>query len=183
VSATRGRHASADGSFGRSAGAAAGRGALLLAIAVVLGIVLLQAADDAPPGQEVTSGGNGGGAPATTSTSEAAATTTLPLRPPAQVKVLVANGSGVPKAAARTSALLQPHGYNLLAPIDGTKAEASAVFFTAGFEREAAEVAKRLELPDGAAKAMSDPPPVSNLREANVVVHVGPELAERVSAT
>lgn len=179
--ASRGRHSAGDSSFGRSAGAAAGRGALLLAVAVALGIVLLQAADDPPPGAEVRTGA-GGSPSATTTTEAAAAPTTLPLRPPAQVKVLVVNGAGVAKAAANTAALLEPHGYNLLAPIDGANAEASSVFYTAGFEREAAQVAAQLELPEGSAKAMPDPPPVANLREANVVVHVGPELAQRVTS-
>lgn len=181
MTATKGRHAAGDGSFGRSAGAAAGRGALLLAVAVALGIVLLQAADDPPPGQDVTAGRNPGGTTATTTAPEAP-TTTLPLRPPAQVKVVVVNGSGVAKAAANTSTRLEPAGYNLLAPVDGTTAEASSVFFTPGFEREAAEIATQLELPADAAKAMPDPPPVADLREANVVVHVGPELAQRLTS-
>src|SRR5688572_18585602 len=38
-----GRYAAADGSFGRSAGSALGRGVLLLAVALVIGIVLLNA--------------------------------------------------------------------------------------------------------------------------------------------
>ena len=181
MTATRGRHSAGDGSFGRSAGAAAGRGALLLAVAVVLGIILLQAADDAPPGQEVTAGRNSGGGPTTTTTEEAV-TTTLPLRPPPQVKVLVVNGAGVPRAAANTNSRLEPLGYNLLAPTDGVATEVSSVFFSDGFEREAAEVAQSLELPADAVKPMSDPPPVANLREANVVVHVGPELAQRITS-
>ena len=40
------RHAADDGSFGRSAGGAMLRGALLLAIAVILGVVLLNTFDD-----------------------------------------------------------------------------------------------------------------------------------------
>lgn len=154
----------------------------MLAVAVALGIILLQAADGAPPGQEVTAGRDGGGAATTTTTAAEAATTTLPLRPPPQVKVLVVNGAGVAKAASNTGALLEPHGYNLLAPVDGVATDASSVFYAEGFQREAVEVAKSLELAEDRALPMSDPPPVGNLREANVVVHVGPELAQRVTA-
>ncbi|HEX4979522.1 MAG TPA: hypothetical protein VFV35_05610, partial [Acidimicrobiales bacterium] len=109
-----GTHAAADGSFGRSAGAAMGRGVLLLAVALVIGIVLLNATEDQPPGTGVSagartddgSGGDGNGAPPGATTT-APPTTLPPARNPAEVKVLVANASTVRGAAggARTKLL------------------------------------------------------------------------------
>ena len=65
-----GRHAADDGSFGRSAGGAMLRGALLLAIAVVLGVVLLNRFDNGtdPFAQSLTASGK-----ATTTTTTTAA--------------------------------------------------------------------------------------------------------------
>src|SRR2546421_591733 len=51
----QGRHAAGDGSFGRSAGGATARGLVLLAVAVVLGIVLLNSADN-PRGTTLATG-------------------------------------------------------------------------------------------------------------------------------
>ena len=78
-----GRHAADDGSFGRSAGGAMLRGALLLAIAVILGVVLLNTFDDGkdPFAQSLVASG----ANATTTTAAAApeVTTTTAASTPA----------------------------------------------------------------------------------------------------
>lgn len=180
---TRGRHAADDGSFGRSAGMAAGRGALLLAVAVLLGIVLLNAADDSPTD---TVSAARPSADATTSLPPAVlppptTASTVPLRAAKDVRVLTANGTSVKGVGGRVKDVLKGAGYNVLAPTDAKPATASAVYFAPGFEREAQAVAQYLALPPTTVQPMPVPPPVTDLREANVLVVVGPDMAQRMA--
>lgn len=182
-------HAAQDGSFGRSAGMAAGRGAVLLAVAVILGIVLLNAADDAPP-DRISAGAEeeeeGGSSAETTTTLPPATLATVPPRSPPDVKVLSTNATAVKGVAGRARDRLQAAGYNVLAPTDASRAASSNVFFTsADFEREAQAVASALGLPDTvvAAYPAAPPLPVTDTKGANVVLVIGPELAEQLTAT
>lgn len=183
-----GRYAAADGSFGRSAGAAMGRGVALLAVALLIGVLLLNKTDERPPGSDVAAGpgpaagsddGNGGGRSATTTTST---TTTVPARQPKDVKVIVANGSAVNKAGARASDALKPGGYNVLAPtnVAGQVAQ-SAVYYTQTFEREAAAVAAALGMPASVVKPVPTPAPF-DAKTANVLVLLGTDHASRFAA-
>lgn len=175
-----GRHAADDGSFGRSAGTAALRGAALLAVAVVLGIILLQASDnndafDTPvvAGQrssQPTSSPNTTRAPVNT-------TTTVALRAAAQVKVLAANGTTVKGLAGRIKDRLSAAGYNALAPTDASKKPqaVSTVYFAAGYEGEARVIGQLLKIND--VKPLPTPPPVASVQGANIVVMVGQDNA------
>ena len=182
---TPGRHAAEDGSFGRSAGMAAGRGAFLLAAAVILGVVLLNAADDTPGRISAGRGdGDGGSGEITTTTAQATTTTTAPPRKPADVKVLSANGTRIAGAAARVRDTLRTQGYNVLAPLEARNpANASVVYFTPTFDREGQAVAQALRLGPNSVQALPNPPPVPDLRGADVVVVVGPDLARRPATT
>ena len=114
-----GMHARGDRSFGRSAGTQTLKGAGLLAIAVIIGIVLLHTAPanittvsavvDLPADDE---GAEALDHDATTVTQAPLSTTTTapPTHPPAQVKVAVANGSGVPGLAGRLRVQLNSAG-------------------------------------------------------------------------
>ena len=180
----RPRHAAEDGSFGRSAGMAAGRGAALLAVAVVLGIILLNAADDPAP-DRVSAGSDDEPSSVASSTLPPTTVLTVPVRAPQEVRVLSANGTAVKGVAGRATEQLQAAGYNVLAPTDAQRATASNVFFTAGdFEREAQAVAAALGLPTTVVAAFPTGPPLplTDARGANVVVVVGPELAERLAS-
>src|SRR4051794_24524468 len=89
-----GRHAAADGSFGRSAGTNLVKGAGLLALAVLIGTLRLQANDDGDRfDQPVVAGAHSTTSPPGTTAPSATTTTTVPTRPPAQIKVLTANGT------------------------------------------------------------------------------------------
>lgn len=179
-----GRHAAGDGSFGRSAGMAAGRGAAVLLVAVVIGIVLLNKVDD--PVRQVSAGGGGNTTEETTTTVATPVPTTLPARPPAEVKVLSANGTKVNGAAGKTRDALKALGYNVLSPIETKRpVEASVVFFTPGFDREAQTVAQALKLQPTSVQPLpaADALPVSDLRGANVVAVVGPDLAKPSGAS
>lgn len=184
----RPRHAAEDGSFGRSAGMAAGRGAILLAVAVVLGIILLNAADDPPPDRVaagVTEEEDDSSAepedPTTPTTP-----LTAPPRAPQEIRVLPTNGTAVKGVAGKARDQLQASGYNVLAPTDAQRATSSNVYFTSqDFEREAQAVAAALGLPASVVVAFPSAPPlpVSDGKGANVIVVVGPELAEQLSSS
>lgn len=183
----KGRHSADDGSFGRSSGMAAGRAAALLAVAVVIGIVLLNAADDDDdePSRQVSAAGDvpTTTVPLETTTTLPATTSTLASRAPKDVKVLSTNGTDVKGAARRATDVLRAAGFNVLAPVDfGKSVTVSAVYFTAGFEREAQGVATSLGLGAAVVKLMPTPPPLADARGANVLVVVGPEVAGRLVA-
>jgi hypothetical protein len=185
--ARSGRHAANDGSFGRSAGNAALRGGALLAVAVILGIVLLNAADDNDAFSPVSAGGGDGNGTATVTTAAPDRTTTPPttvaLRPAAEVKVLAANGTAVRGLAGQVKDRLRAFGYNALAPTDVTKkpVATSVVYFVAGYEGEARQIAQQLQIESVA--AMPQPVPVLNLQSANVLVVVGTDNAAAATTT
>jgi LytR cell envelope-related transcriptional attenuator len=182
-----GRHAADDGSFGRSAGGAMLRGALLLAIAVVLGVALLNTFDDGtdPFAQSLVASGATTSTTTTIAAPEATTTTTAaasPLRAPADVKVLPANGTGVNKFGARVGDELKKSGFNVLSPVDSTTkgVEASVVYSTAGFEADAIDVAAKLGLPPTVVQAVAPPVKAVELRGANVIVVAGTDLTNRL---
>lgn len=174
---------SGDGSFGRSAGMQPGRGAALLVVAVLIGIVLLNAADDAPPNRVAAGSSDDTPSEPTTSTVVTTTIVTLPLRAPADVKVITANGTDVKGVAGKARDQLKTAGYNVLAPTDATKAPASAVYFMGDFMREAEAVAANLGLPPTSVAPFPTPAPLADARGASVIVIVGPELAQTLTAT
>lgn len=180
----RGRHAANDGSFARSASVNAGRGAVLIAIAVVVGFLLLHDADT----------GSGSGAvivntPRTTPPSSPSslgtvpASTTAALHANNAVKILVVNATRTAGAASRVAKPFKDSGYNVLRPVDATEAaktstKASAVYYvTADFQREAKAIQQALGLPPTPVQMVPTPPPTTDLLGANVVIVVGPDLA------
>lgn len=180
-----GNHAAADGSFERSAGAAMGRGVLLLVVAFVIGIVLLNAADERPPGTDLAAGpgSSSNGEPESddataTTTTAAPVPTTAPARAPAEVKVLVLNASDVKGAAGGGTDVLKAAQYNALAPGNAVKTATSNVYFTAGFQAEALAVAAALELAAEVVVPIPTPPP-ADPKTANVLVVLGADAAPR----
>lgn len=181
-----GRYAADDGSFGRSVGSAAARGAGLLAVALILGIVLLHAFDT---GTDPYSSSLRALAPASTSTTARtravtpSSTTTQATRPPSEVKVLPANGSGTVGAGGKAGDVLKKAGYDVLAAVNTTRTvQSSTVEFAPGFEVDARAVAQVLGLAPAAVKAMPSPPPVADTRGVDVLVVVGPDLARALAA-
>lgn len=166
---------------------AAGRGAMVLVVAVVIGIVLLNKVDEVPGTQVSSGGGTSDDTDQTTPTTEPApVTTTVPARQPRDVKVLSANGTKVNGAGGRIRDVLKAVGYNVLAPIETKQpVQASVVYFTPGFEQEAHGVAQVLKLPPTSVQPLpaANALPVADLRGANVVAVVGPELARAPAST
>jgi len=177
------RHSATDGSFGRSAGGAALRGAGLLAIAVILAIILLRYGGGDPYSRAVRSVASP--TPEATVNPPTASTLTVPVRNPGDVKVLPANGTSTSGAGTAIQTRLKQAGYDVLAATNttGQAATASNVYFNPGFDREARVVAQLLGLPDSAVLAMPTPPPVSDTHGADVVVVVGPDLAKAGNPT
>jgi hypothetical protein len=171
------RHAATDGSFSRSAGGAALRGAGLLVVAVILGIILLRNGGGDPYSRAVrTVATPPPEAPVRTPTP----TITVPVRTPNDIKVLPANGTSTSGAGTAIFNRLKQAGYNVLAAGNSTSpATTSNVYYNPGFEREARVVAQLLGLPDSAVQPMPTPPPVSDTRGSDVIVVVGPDLAKQ----
>jgi len=176
------RHAATDGSFGRSAGGAALRGAGLLAIAVILGVVLLRNGGGDPYSRALRTVASP--TPEITVCPPTATTITVPVRNPSDVKVLPANGTAISGAGLATFNRLKAAAYNVLAASNTTNpSTTSNVFFNPGFEREARVVAQLLGLPDSAVQPMPTPPPVGDTRGADVIVVIGPDLAKQGNPT
>lgn len=169
------------GEFARGASFAAAKGAGLVGLAVIVGIVLLQVVDDGTSGPVVSAGDGDAAATTTTTPSEATTTTTTvptPARPPEEVRVLVLNSGGPSGSAGNMSTALQDIGY-VNQPVPASNDDApdrvgNAVMCRDGFESEAealANVAGQGEEPAEVVPFRDPPPPESD--QADCVVLVG----------
>ena len=160
------------------------RGAILLGVAVLLGIYLLQKFDtggsfDVP----VQSGPSATVPRVTTSTTRRPSVSVLPpastraVRPPDQVKVLPANGTSTSGLGGRTGDYLHTLGYNNLAATDATKLlDATLVEHKPEFDAEARALAVSLQLPASSVRVLDDNIPVSDTRSADIVLVIGADL-------
>ena len=80
-------------------------------------------------------------------------------RPPADVKVLVANGSGVNGAAGAQTTELEALGYVTASPTDAERVTATVVYFTDTYQPEAEALATAIG---------ADPAAVAVTRSASV---------------
>lgn len=180
------------GGAGAPGGNAGARGALLLAVAVILGIVLLQQFDSgvdtgarvstdpsAVSGEETTTT-----VPVGLTTAPSITTTTVAARPKSEVKVVVANGSGVRGLAGTTSNALRGLGYATLSPVDATtEVDKTSVQFADGWEAEARGVAAALSLPATVVtRATSPPVAAADLGDAKVVVVLGLDVSSSTTS-
>lgn len=164
------------------------RGAALVVIAVVVGLLLLRNGLDtsevvtSSKGDTSTDGGSAATDEGTDADSET--TTTLAVRSPAEVTVIVLNGTSVGGAAGKYSTALGTAGYQMLEAGDAaTKIPATQVFFTPGFEREAAAVALAAGAPATVTPAALPTPPPGEVGAANVVIVIGADLANLTPTT
>jgi hypothetical protein len=168
------------------------KGALLLAAAVVLGIVLLQAFDTGigAGGARVSTGTS---KPVTTSTTRrgassvpgAVTTTTVKARAHGEVRVVVANGAGIRGLGGRTTDALKSLGYNTLAATDTSQPlDKTQVQFADGYEAEAREVAQVLSLPLTSVQRLNSPPVApADLGDAKVVVLLGADVSTSTTSS
>ncbi|HEX9505432.1 MAG TPA: LytR C-terminal domain-containing protein [Acidimicrobiia bacterium] len=127
------------------------RGAVLIGLAVIVGVVGLQILDDNNTGVSDVTGltsvtGITGSTGSTGSTSptrstvpgSSATTTTLKIRPTSQVRVKVYNASGIQGNAQKITNMLKANGYATQAPANNsTTRTTSVVQCRAGFENDA----------------------------------------------
>lgn len=151
------------------------RGALLIAAAVLLGAGLL--ANGFSDDNSILS--SSGSTPTTKKSTTTQPTPSTAVQPhdPAQVKVLVLNGSGKSGVAKAGADLLKAANYTTLEPgnAKGDAVAASIVYFVPGYDADAATVTAKLGLQASAAQPLPTPPPaeVTDPKDANIVVVVG----------
>jgi len=164
----------------------AGRAALLLFGAFVVGVVLLQSSDQPATistGLTPTTGRQTTGRTVLT-TPVVTSTTLPPAHDPKSVRVLVANGSDTKGLGDKVKRRVADAGYDALAAVNGTqKVTSTAVYYNAGFAGDALALAGVLGLPATAAQPLPAQPPVARLGEANLLVLAGPDLAATTTAT
>jgi hypothetical protein len=184
-----GRYAAGDGSFARSAGIQTARGAALLLVAVLVGVLLLRTAPSESSTPVTTKTPKAARKtvsrpPVTTGASVTTPTTAAGPRAPTQVSVLVANGTKVTGAASRVDVQLAQAGYNSVGTANATSSDnaTTVVDFTPGYQPEASALAASLSLPATTAQPMPSPPPVTDTKGANIVVVVGTDLASQIGA-
>ncbi len=157
----------------------AGRGIALVVVAVVIGVLLVwknpgtgqvTASQDLHSATSTTA--DGGKDPAKdTTTTTAAPTTSVPV---AELKITVANASGVGGAAGDVGEKLKTAGYTSVAALNGDKGQPTKVFFEGGFEADAKAVAKVAGLAESTVEAR--PPEVgieASGKNAQVIVILG----------
>jgi hypothetical protein len=150
------------------------RGALLIIVAVVLGAGLLANGfrDD-----NVASGSGSSTQTTRTTTPGATSTPVVQAHDPAQVKVLVLNGSGKSGVAKAAKDQLAAANYTVLEPgnAGGGTITASIVYFVPGYDADAGTVAAKLGLAASAVQPLPNPLPatVADAQGANIVVIIG----------
>jgi hypothetical protein len=149
------------------------RGAVLVVVALLIGFVLIRSGIDAG-----TASSSGKGDTKTTTGDGGTTSTTKALRPAAQVKVVVANGSGVSGAAGKVTTTLQGKGYQVGSATNATRVAKTVVYYVPGYEREAQAVAVALSVAPAMVAPMPSPAPVTDLQNAQIVIVLGPDLAK-----
>jgi hypothetical protein len=181
----------AGGRASAAGGSAGAKGAFLLVVAAILGIVLLQAFDTDfngagvgvdVGGSTVPSGGSSTGS-SVPSGAVTPTTTGITSRAPADVSILVANGAGIRGLGSQTADQLRTLGYNALTAVDATKTlDATSVQYAEGYQNEAAAVALTLGLAGTAVQPLNSPA-VPDTQGANVIVLLGADVARNVTTT
>jgi hypothetical protein len=167
------------------------KGLAIIVVAVALGFVVFQSF---PKAEDTTAAGAvGRDQPRETTTTlkpGAAVTTTstsIPLKDNKDVKVLVANGTATTGATRKIVDALKPACYAMQNPVDAiakVKSEnrpQSTVYSTPGYEREAALIATKLQLPQTANAALPADLPIPSKGQPsyNVLILVAKDLVEK----
>jgi len=168
----------------RPAGTSTAVTIVLVVVTALLGLLILGKINDGSSSSGASSGGTTG---TTAPKSSTTTSTTVPKTNMALAKVLVANGAGV-KGLAGQYALALKQAFPPITLLPATDANAkysaSAVYYAAGFEAQAGQIATSIGLTP--AGLMPTPPPVKNpasMTGANVLVLLGTDKAGAVKVT
>jgi len=156
----------------------AAMGVILVVAAVVIALLLFNAGG----GNEVASDGDRTAAESATETGDEAATTTtstIPVvtTPPANLEVLVGNGSGATGRAKTTAEKLLPLGYSNTKAVDGKDSPTTIVYFAAGFDPDALMLAAAMNLQPASVQPLPAETPLKvPVGTANLVVLIGTDF-------
>lgn len=162
------------------------RGLALIATAVIVGLFLLRNWDGTGGGVAAANGNGEGGNTEVTTPGQTTvpgggeqSATTVAARPPTEVTVRVLNATDVQGAASRLSDLLEESNYIIVESDNaGTMLDATKILFAAGYEREAAELARSIASPAENLEALANPPQVDP-NGAQLVVLLGKDIATK----
>jgi hypothetical protein len=134
---------------------------------------------EAGSSEEASPAGDGASS-ASPSSTESVSSGESVLHPPAEVRVLVVNGTNVSGAAsAIKEVLVSDQGYNGLAPVNDTSEEVSiesVVYFANGYEFDARNISIIINVEPENVLPMPAVLPVTDLSEANILVLLGSDL-------
>ena len=166
-------------SGGRGGGYPVARAVIVLAGFVITTVLVLGVIHPS-----TSTSGTAAGSSATTTTQPPHATTTTTTAPPSHVPVLVANASGVTGAAGVVTTELQTAGWTVLPPVNASaRVMTSNVYYVAGQQKAAESLATSLHLPASAVVPYTTSAPVSSISTAELLVVVGPDLANPSAGT
>jgi hypothetical protein len=153
----------------------------LIVAALLIGIVLLAKGFSQEDGLVATGVADTDRTTTTTSATggaveETTTTTAAVANPPANVSVLVANGSGVTGVAGTNAEKLQTAGYTNVETTNAPTTATTSVYYAAGAQADARAVATALSLDQTTVKELPSPPPVE-LAGATVLVVIGSDRA------
>jgi LytR cell envelope-related transcriptional attenuator len=173
-------------------GTTALRGALLVGVAVVLGVILLGRGLDSgvvpssSNGDDAAGadGGDGEGGDGGTTASTTTTTSLPPPRNPAEVKVWAINGSGLSGVAGAATDKAVAAGYATASASDapeGQDVPATVIYYLEGFQSDAIAVATVIGVAPTAQNVQPLPQPLppaipsGDLQGSNVIVVLGPD--------
>jgi cytoskeletal protein RodZ len=129
---------------------------------------------------ETTSESQSEGSEESEETSQESSSSTNVLHPPAEVRVLVANGTEVTGAAGATlDTLVATQGYNGVQAVNDTGEEVivkTYVYYSQGYELDAQNIRLIINGDKDFVLPMPVELPIEDLLDANVLVHVGADL-------
>lgn len=162
-----------NGEFARGASAAAAKGAVLIGLAVIVGVFLLQKTDTSSAGSSSSPRVTVAPAKTTTTvrpsqTTAATTSTTQPSTPaktPSQLKILVLNGGAATGAAAHLRTALQQVGYTnqpQASTWTGHSQSGKSILCRSGLAREAVALSQQTALKGAKVSPFPSPAPPSS---------------------
>ena len=167
----------------------ASRGLILVAVAVVLGVILLIKGGGVgfdPDNAELEIGTDGGETPAAVESTTTTAAPPETSVPPAQLKIVALNAAGIDGYAGQAQQFLSVAGYTSVTPITAAApAETTTVYFAPGFEVDAMMVASLFQLQPNQvqplpADASLARDPAEFPADTNLAVVLGPDVTATV---